>query len=477
MSFKERLFKQHVWWMMIIGILGILEIPGWHQLQEGYQDSRWPEVKLNSHDRILIMAPHPDDEVLGCGGIIQKAQRLELPIKVAFFTYGDNNEWSFIVTRKRPVFIPKAVQNMGMIRHDEAIAATQILGLTPEHLTFLGYPDFGTMTIWERYWGDSEPFRSMLTRVTRVPYSNAFRPGASYKGEEILQDLKSILIDFKPTKIFVSHPSDHNGDHRSLYLFTRVALWDLGKRVKAEVYPYLIHFKNWPRPRGFHPTEPLHVPTLLRKHIFWQRNQLEPWEISQKKKALMKHKSQFVSSRKYLESFVRTNELFGDFSVIKLQAQESLELAKTDQENYSQEVPEQLTGQDRTVFVGLLERYLYLQDGALVYTLQLSHPLAKEVELSFSLFGYRNDIAFGRMPKLQVRVGALRCHVSDAGQSLPDNIITILRKGKEVTIKVPLEVLGNPQRILFGAQTYFGEFPLDWLSWRVAELPAEVPGK
>ncbi|MEJ2568618.1 MAG: PIG-L family deacetylase, partial [candidate division WOR-3 bacterium] len=32
-----------------------------------------PKIKLEEDDRILVLAPHPDDEVLGCGGIIQKA--------------------------------------------------------------------------------------------------------------------------------------------------------------------------------------------------------------------------------------------------------------------------------------------------------------------------------------------------------------------------------------------------------------------
>ena len=44
------------------------------------------------------------------------------------------------------------------------------------------------------------------------------------KGATTLADLKQVLTDFKPTKVFVSHPADTNPDHESYYLFLRTAL-------------------------------------------------------------------------------------------------------------------------------------------------------------------------------------------------------------------------------------------------------------
>ena len=71
-----------------------------------------------------------------------------LPLRIAFFTYGDNNQWSFLVYRKHLVLIPSAVRGMGEVRHDEALAAARVFGLSPDHLTFLGYPDFGALHLW-----------------------------------------------------------------------------------------------------------------------------------------------------------------------------------------------------------------------------------------------------------------------------------------------------------------------------------------
>ena len=107
----------------------------------------WPPLTLSPDDRIMILAPHPDDEVIATGGIIQQALKQGLPIHVVFFTYGDNNEWAFAVYRRHPLLMPKAMQGMGLIRHDEAIRADGVLGLSTTNLTFLGYPDFGTLQI------------------------------------------------------------------------------------------------------------------------------------------------------------------------------------------------------------------------------------------------------------------------------------------------------------------------------------------
>ena len=188
-------------------------------------------------DRILVLAPHPDDEVLGCGGVIQRAKSMNIPVHVVFLTYGDFNEWSFFIYRKLPPITPTAVEGMGEVRHDEAVAADESLGLSPDDLTFLGYPDVGTLSIMQSHWGAAKPYRSALTRTEDVPYKNAFRPGAPYKGESILADMEKVIGDFKPTKIFVSHPADRHPDHESFYLYLHVALWDLKLDPAPEVFP------------------------------------------------------------------------------------------------------------------------------------------------------------------------------------------------------------------------------------------------
>ncbi len=426
-------------------------------------------VALSVKDRILVLAPHPDDEVLGAGGVIQQAVAMKLPLKIIFFTYGDSNQWSFLLYRKHPVVFPGAVETMGLVRHDEAINASRILGVDPRNLIFLGYPDFGTLNIWYYHWNQRPAYRSIMTRVTAVPYKGAYRFGAPYKGEEIVRDLRSILREFKPTKIFVSHPADHNGDHLALYLYLRVALWDEGMDVP--LYPYLIHYLTWPKPKGFHPEKDLRPPDALVSDENWQQYHLSALQIVNKKKALQAHKTQYFSSPKYLLSFVKFNELFGDFPPLKLHLNENVSIISGQKKLMTtMELPEELNDRERSAFVGVDWKSLRWEPENLIVTIGLSKPLAQDVEASIYFFGYSSKIPFGQMPKINVRLGVLSYSVYDQNKRLDQGVVKVVRNPNDISITVPLKLLGYPQKILTSARTSLGNFPLDNASWVVIEL-------
>ena len=436
--------------------------------------STFSPLTLETTDRVLILAPHPDDEILACGGIIQQAVKLGLPLRIVFFTYGDSNQWSFLVYRKHLVFFPQAVQNMGLIRHDEDVSAAAALGVSGQQLVFLGYPDFGTLDIWRKHWGNAPSYTSILARATAVPYKSAMHPGALYKGEAVLADLKTILNEFKPTKIFLSHPADHNMDHRALYLFTVVAVWDLGLDKQVVLYPYLIHYKGWPLPRGRHPDQKLLPPVFFDGKIDWQVNALTPEQVDRKNAALKKHKTQFESSASYLEAFVRANELFGDFpTVIPQEAGRFEDEARLESEGQLDE----LSDEERLAFVGIKKYSLRLENDRVVFSINLTGKLGKAAGLSLYLFGYRNDIPFAQMPKIHAQFGALFHHVYDQTSKvvLGQAGIEVFHKDQEMSVSVPLRFLGDPSRILISANTYLGNVPLDLISWRIFQLPEKNP--
>ena len=276
---------------------------------------------ITKDDRILILAPHPDDETIGAGGVIQKALKANAAIKVVWLTNGDNNELAFIVYKKRIVFSKNELLHLGEVRRQEAIAAMKVLGLRDDQMAFLGYPDFGTLEVFKRYWGDTKPFKSMLTRVRNVPYQDSPSYNALYVGESILNDLRKILKDFQPTKIFTTLPSDINADHRAAHLFLQVALWDLENKIPPpECYSFLVHSAKWPVPRGFHPKEPLLPPKVFsNSQIEWKILDLTPEEIKKKNQAIAVFKTQIEYSPSYLFSFNRKNELFGKYKTVNLQ--------------------------------------------------------------------------------------------------------------------------------------------------------------
>lgn len=81
---------------------------------------------------VLVLAPHPDDESLGCGGMIAEACRQGPPPVVAVLTDG---------TMSHPGSRRYPAGRLRRLREREAVAATGLLGLAPGRVVFLGYRD------------------------------------------------------------------------------------------------------------------------------------------------------------------------------------------------------------------------------------------------------------------------------------------------------------------------------------------------
>lgn len=428
--------------------------------------SDYQQLTLEGNDRILILAAHPDDETLGTGGVIQKALALRLPVRLVYLTNGDNAETSFIVYRRR-LLVGERAQQMGMVRGGEAIEAASELGLDPAHVTFLGYPDFRTLVMWTQHWGDVAPCMSMFTRTDSVPYPNAFRPGTPYRADEVLADIEQILREFKPTKVFVSHPADHNPDHLSLYLFTRVALWNLQAELQPALFPVLTHHPAWPAPSGFNPQLPLDPPERLEKDATWWKSPLSAAEIERKLSALRKHQTQYRMSASYLESFIRSNELFGDLAELTLPIG-GAEAALAPQRGADAKAHPQLTNAERAKWVGVEQRSLWQEGDCVAISVRFSRPLTGEsVGAGLYLFGYRHDRPFSQMPKVQVRLSQSGYSVLDQDRRLPASAIEFQRGDKGFLLRVPLQTMGDPERIMGSVRTYARKVPLDWIAWRV----------
>lgn len=417
-------------------------------------------VALQENDRILVLVPHPDDEVLGAGGVLREAARRGLPVRVVFLTNGDSNEWSFLAYRKRPVLMPAGALAMGAVRHQEALAAAAALGVFARDLTFLGYPDYGTLDIWRSHWALSPPDRGRLTRARAVPYPTAFRPGAPFKGEEILADLEAILRDFKPTRIFVSHPADHHPDHAALYLFTRVALWDLQGEVAATVHPFLVHYPGWPRTQGLHPGAELSPPDRLLAGFHWQSRELDPEEVASKRLALAAHRTQYGYSAARLLPFVRSNELYGDLTIPVLAAgASSVRLLDTPAETE--------TASDAVDLQGLTVRRVR---DRLEIGMELRQPLTEGAAVALSAFGYRPDVPFAAMPKLEVRIEPHAWTVRDQGRLLPRAAAWGGAQDRKLVARIPLASLNDPRRLFLQVRTGSRRSALGQTPWWIVEL-------
>ncbi len=424
--------------------------------------SPFPPIALSATDRVLVLAPHPDDDILCCGGLIQEAVARHLPVRVVYLTYGDNYEWAFLLYKKHPVVEPKALRDMGLLRRKEALAGEGILGVPPENLVFLGYPDFGTLKIWTNHWGALPPYKSMLTRVTGVPYPNARRPGAGYRGEEILRDLKEILAEFRPTVIFVSHPGDQHPDHRALPLYLNVALWELGKDFHPRLYPYLVHLRHWPEPQGLRPELTLTPPPFFQAMNTWWTSPLDTTALEKKRRALEAHRTQMGKDRRYLDSFLRANELFGSFPVVHADPRSSRPGIGLDRPPDSEPEP--------AAWAGVEHKSIGVEAGCLVVTARARLPLKRRLNLAIYAFGFRPDQPFAKMPKLRLLVDGTLPHAFDQNRELPAGGVKVNRLADRVTVRIPFALMGNPTKVMVSVRSRYVVFPLDWATWHVVEL-------
>lgn len=76
----------------------------------------------------LVLAPHPDDEVLGCGGIIARKIQRGTHVSIVYLTDG-----------RRGVSVP--AEEGRALREAEAVQAAAALGVPVDRLTFLRFED------------------------------------------------------------------------------------------------------------------------------------------------------------------------------------------------------------------------------------------------------------------------------------------------------------------------------------------------
>jgi len=421
---------------------------------------------LTKDDRVLILSPHPDDEAIGVAGVIQKALKVRARIKVVCYTNGDNNEVAFIIYEKHISFKREEFIHVGEVRRKEAISAMTYLGVNKDDIIFLGYPDFGTMEILTKYWGKTKPFRSFMRRSSKVPYPECLSPGAPYVGESILKDLKKVIFDFKPTKIFVSHPADINRDHRSLYVFTRLALWDVGDKIKsAQIFPYFVHIPKWPMPRGYHPEAELNPPSNLTD-VLWEKLLLTADEVKAKGACISFYKSQIEYNPPYLFTFARKNELFGDYPVIDLTSGPANGFCWQDVSVPKDEEDSQSAVHGRKGGISALA-YAKTKDNLFI-KLNLKHRIDKTFGISIFLLGYNKNRDFATLPKIHISIGMFGMTIRDKKQRVSVKGARISYKGNALILRIPLANLGDPDYILSSART--ADLPFGQTAWRILKI-------
>jgi LmbE family N-acetylglucosaminyl deacetylase len=153
----------------------------------------------------LIIAPHPDDETLGCGGAIAILRQMNLPVKVAIISDGTKSHPN---SRKYP---PSALLDL---REKESLAALKILGVDSQDITFFRFPDGNVPNLNEAKFNDAiDLFQSYLNQ---------------FNGDK----------RFEAT-IFLPWRGDPHRDHRASWQLINAAI------KKLEISPRLLEYPIW----------------------------------------------------------------------------------------------------------------------------------------------------------------------------------------------------------------------------------------
>ena len=143
----------------------------------------------------LILAPHADDETLGCGGLLAAKARRGDTVHVVFVSDSAG----------APETLPPAV--LAGQRRAEALAALAVLGVPPTHVHFIAAPD---------------------GRLNRLPAAESARVQAA---------LATLLGKLQPAEIFVPYYGGGSTEHDATVDLARSALAAAGLRPAVWEYP------------------------------------------------------------------------------------------------------------------------------------------------------------------------------------------------------------------------------------------------
>lgn len=151
----------------------------------------------------IVFAPHQDDETLGCGGTIIRKRQAGAEVSVVFLTDGSGSHPQFM-----------SADELRALRYEEALAATGLLGLSPDDVNFLMFPD-----------------------------------GALQQHHEAaVVAVSEILRVQQPEEVFVPYYQDPPPDHLATNRAVREALARLGSQAVVYEYP-VWYWWNWPHVR------------------------------------------------------------------------------------------------------------------------------------------------------------------------------------------------------------------------------------
>ena len=275
--------------------------------------------QAQSHDRILLIAAHPDDEFLSAAGYMREAIAHHAQVYVALVTNGEASLIAETLSQRAIMLPPSYYVQEGNARPKETRTALESIGVAQDHVYFLGYPTRGLRNLLFQNWPLTAPFRSEYTRETKPVFNGVYDPHAVYAGQNAVADLTRIIEDVKPTIVLTHSRYDENEDHQAVYYLVQKALGQayaasgLISATSTKEYFFLVHYRQYSFPgiASFHYAL---LPPLEfgQNNARWYSFELSQQDFDAKLNGMRSYKTQFSNPylKLLLNSFIKKNELF-----------------------------------------------------------------------------------------------------------------------------------------------------------------------
>lgn len=186
-------------------------------------------VTIDARTRLLVIAPHPDDETIAAGELIQHVRSAGGTVDILLLTPGDNNPWPQRWLERRLWVGPADRRRWGLRRRQEVGRALARLGLPEEALHPLELPDLGVTT----------QLREDLPGLVRA--------------------WSAQLARCRPTMVALPSLADGHPDHSAAHVLARLAVAE-GAGETPLLLSYLVHGR--PEARG----EPVALASTATMH-------------------------------------------------------------------------------------------------------------------------------------------------------------------------------------------------------------------
>lgn len=225
----------------------------------------------------FIIAPHPDDESLACGGTIALLRENNLSVNVIFITDGSMSHPS------SPTYPPSRLKTL---REKEAINALHVLGVEKDSIYFLGLPD------------------SKMERLDPA----------------ILQDssikLQALLQKTKPKTVFLPWRNDPHPDHIATWQLCRHAIKTLHRQdnFQALILEYLVWFWERKEANDLNINQSVKLWRVLINNQLLDKKRAIKAHVSQLGQLIKDDPNAFSLSPEMLKKFYTAEELFLEYN-------------------------------------------------------------------------------------------------------------------------------------------------------------------